>query len=201
LESQKQRKRGGDHDATVSQTPFSPNKKLLLTCHSCGPFKVAYILDQCLNRLDHPEENLQHESSGSDLPHISWADRADLSTGQTLNERQSSRTVVAQPKDDVTTSHVASSTADDPDAPNLAQQSLGAPQVLIVDDNGINRKVGHAYRPERTTYSHKAAPCGLYETSHLLVPRSRKWLGRSRSIQKQHTEVSNHPHGHVDANQ
>ncbi|KAH3948584.1 hypothetical protein HBH70_071620 [Parastagonospora nodorum] len=127
----------------------------------CGPYKAAYILNQCLDRLDHPEENLQHESSGSELTHVSWADSRELkSPGPKSDQAQSPDPPATRLKDYATTLHATSSTNDDHDTPNLAPEALDAPKVLIVDDNAINRNLLAAFM-KRRNYSYQEAENGL----------------------------------------
>lgn len=156
---------------------------------SCGPFKVAYILNQCLDRLDHPEENLQHESSGNELPHVSWADSGvQTSSGRKSNQGRSSPAPITRLKDHTTTADSASSIKHGNNS-NVAQQAFTTPEVLIVDDNTINRNVGLARGIKDMQYSHGSAPCSLHEATQLHIPRSRKRLGRIRSIQEHCNQV------------
>ena len=47
--SAEQRERSGNHDSAVSYS-VSNFPSYMLTSQSCGPFKLAYILNQCLDR-------------------------------------------------------------------------------------------------------------------------------------------------------
>jgi hypothetical protein len=110
-----------------------------LTLHSCGPYKLAYILNQCLDRFDSPEENIQQGS-----PSI-----AGIATGSPHGRRKALQSanfitsidVKADPAlvANVTTASDAPSTGTPVSLP--LRHVSSEPQVMIVDDNPINRSV------------------------------------------------------------
>ncbi|KAH7094565.1 sensor histidine kinase-like protein/response regulator [Paraphoma chrysanthemicola] len=130
----------------------------------CGPYKLAYILNQCLDRYDLPDENLQHQSSGSESPRT-----AGLSTKKapnlpdpTIGRTLESPTLVheahqAAPEEALPVSVAA------PEQAVVAmpvRPTLGASQVLIVDDNAINRSLLVAYM-KKYNYAYQEAENGL----------------------------------------
>ncbi|KAL5120178.1 hypothetical protein ACEQ8H_002004 [Pleosporales sp. CAS-2024a] len=110
----------------------------------CGSFKLAYILNLCLDRYDHPDENLEHHN-----PSKLVSSREKLSV-MTMTHAMSSATIGD-----------SSPTLESTNAPPLQRPPLvSAAQVLIVDDNSINRKILVAFM-KRHCYSFQEATNGL----------------------------------------
>jgi hypothetical protein len=104
----------------------------------CGPFKLAYILNQCLDRFELPEENIRHETSDSEsVPRSPSIGLQRSSLPPVLAGSQATESTVTQMMNDTTIS--------DAELPPTALDSAGTmsttAQVLIVDDNSINRSV------------------------------------------------------------
>ena len=113
-----------------------------LTFASCGPYKLAFVLNRCLDRYDHPEENLQHAMSPDPCPQL------------VNHENQPPRSLCSSPGS--TKETIGPLNGSSPEiavkvAPaSNAVQSLGISQhedgsvissTLIVDDNMLNRRV------------------------------------------------------------
>jgi CheY-like chemotaxis protein len=108
----------------------------------CGPYKLAYILNRCLDRYEHPAENLQPTDSSSpptqpfsqetqQQSHPSLPMNSTQSTTESLN--------LESPRP------AAPSTADSTTAqPSITSQNEEDPVIshtLIVDDNLLNRRL------------------------------------------------------------
>lgn len=113
------------------------------TVYSCGPYKLAHILNRCLDRFELPEENLSYLSSGSTRSEspsfgVSNNEKLSLPPGllNQLDDPQVSTTVAPH----IETSGTPSA-RDTIAIPNRPAPS--ATQILIVDDNAINRSVSH----------------------------------------------------------
>jgi hypothetical protein len=87
----------------------------------------------------------------------------------------SSEGTETQVKSDARIADPASSVAE-ASPPPLAQQSSTATQVLIVDDNPLNRNVCLAWQQYETVCLYSLAPCSIHEATPLLLPGGRKWV-------------------------
>jgi hypothetical protein len=121
----------------------------LITC-SCGPYKLAYILNQCLDRFELPEENLSHDSSSS-------VGTRSPKPGPFIDERPTLHPPAPcppvmehyeDPQASLITAPDIESTPLTPPAEELVKLPIRpastASQVLIVDDNAINRSVSRS---------------------------------------------------------
>lgn len=125
-----------------------------------GPHKLAFILDRCLDRFEHPAENIHHWPSAATsprsrpvelLPPYSSSSRLDsLSVANfsisTNNPRMPRSTTKASTKPSIAPSPPASttgfsfgSTADR--MPMISIDDTISSKILITDDNVINRRV------------------------------------------------------------
>ncbi|KAF1921711.1 hypothetical protein BDU57DRAFT_59188 [Ampelomyces quisqualis] len=126
----------------------------------CGPFKLAYILNQCLDRFGNPDENVEHHSSASESPRFSvLGDGSGPHFPQTSYHSPQSEAALARKMNETTTSDAVSSTTNSATATQDSQDSGGA-QVLIVDDNSINRSLLVAFM-KRHNYTYAEAENGL----------------------------------------
>jgi hypothetical protein len=108
----------------------------------CGPFKLAYILNQCLDRFELPEENIRHETSDSEsVPRSPSIGLERSSLPPVLAGSQATESTVIQMMNDTTISDAVRSAEIPPTAPDSAGTMSTTAQVLIVDDNSINRSV------------------------------------------------------------
>ncbi|KAF2127320.1 hypothetical protein P153DRAFT_368634 [Dothidotthia symphoricarpi CBS 119687] len=109
----------------------------------CGPYKLAYILKRCLDRFEHPGENLPHISSPATFPQL------DTFIGK---EALHYMTVLSPPPiikpSDAASSAAGSATLDHAISLPLPEKS-GESQILVVDDNAINRKLLGAFMKKR----------------------------------------------------
>ncbi|CAN9317544.1 unnamed protein product [Alternaria alternata] len=113
----------------------------------CGPYKLAYVLNRCLDRFDHPAENLQYTAPTSQLLQpLSQEIKQHTYPSSPTNSLQS--TLESLNSD--ASGPVASSTA----GSTTAQPSVTSPteeedpvisHTLIVDDNLLNRRLLIAY--------------------------------------------------------
>ncbi|KAJ4351029.1 hypothetical protein N0V95_004200 [Ascochyta clinopodiicola] len=85
-----------------------------------GPYKLAYVLNKCLDRFEHPDENVQ---PASNLTRVSTPNLPQ----PTLPEQQT--TISPRPVEMPPLLH----------QPHWAETDF--PQVLITDDNAINRRL------------------------------------------------------------
>ncbi|KAL1797282.1 hypothetical protein ACET3X_003888 [Alternaria dauci] len=109
----------------------------------CGPYKLAYVLNQCLDRYNHPDENVQSTGLSSPAP-------------QPLSQRTKQRTQSTSPSNSMQNS-LESLSLESPGpispsiaGPTTAQPSVTSPHeeddrdvshILIVDDNLLNRRL------------------------------------------------------------
>lgn len=109
----------------------------MLTYGRCGPFKLAYILNQCLDRYENPDENIEHQSSASESP------RFNLLSDDEHPVSPRTPYHVAQSDEALTQKTNKTTISDDrPSAESIHEDgNSGGAQVLIVDDNSINRSV------------------------------------------------------------
>jgi CheY-like chemotaxis protein len=113
----------------------------------CGPYKLAYVINRCLDRFDHPAENLQYTAPTSQLLQpLSQEIKQHTYPSSPTNSLQS--TLESLNSD--ASGPVASSTA----GSTTAQPSVTSPteeedpvisHTLIVDDNLLNRRLLIAY--------------------------------------------------------
>lgn len=108
-----------------------------LTLGRCGPFKLAYILNQCLDRYENPDENVEHQSSASESPRFNLlGDGEPPASPRTPYHAPQSEVILTRKMNETTISDGG------PSAENaLDNQNAAGAQVLIVDDNSINRTV------------------------------------------------------------
>jgi hypothetical protein len=93
-------------------------------------------LNQCLDRYENPDENIDHQSSASESPRFNFlGDGEPLASPQTPYQSPHSEAALTRKMDETTMSDGG------PSAQNT-QDPTGA-QVLIVDDNFINRSVSN----------------------------------------------------------
>ncbi|KAI4679895.1 hypothetical protein J4E81_010300 [Alternaria sp. BMP 2799] len=103
----------------------------------CGPYKLAWVLNRCLDRFEHPAENLQPAGVSSPLPQPRQQSHPYTPTKSMQNSMESLS--LASPE------AVAPSTA----GSTSVQHSVTSPQeedpvishTLIVDDNMLNRRL------------------------------------------------------------
>ncbi|KAH7084917.1 hypothetical protein BKA63DRAFT_5151 [Paraphoma chrysanthemicola] len=130
----------------------------------CGPYKLAYILNQCLDRYDLPDENLPHQSSGSESPRTEGLStkKAPNPPDATIGRSLETPTLISE-------AHQAAPVEALIGVVNAPEQAivampvrptLGASQVLIVDDNAINRSLLVAYM-KKYNYAYQEAENGL----------------------------------------
>ncbi|KAH7389316.1 hypothetical protein DE146DRAFT_620053 [Phaeosphaeria sp. MPI-PUGE-AT-0046c] len=126
----------------------------------CGPFKLAYILNHCLDRFALPEENLRHRTSGSEQSlHDPTKSSEPPGAQQNVPSSHSTESGMAQMmKDNTITEQAPSSAPNSP--PPEETQSAPVAQVLIVDDNSINRSLLVAFM-KRHNYAYQEAENGL----------------------------------------
>lgn len=110
----------------------------------CGPYKLAYILNKCLDRYARPEENLQHQTSGNQSPITGVPDdKRLLQRNLTLNLSSAAEDTI--PEHSLTKSSPIALVAPVP-LPNGVRRERSPHRsspshVLIVDDNAINRRL------------------------------------------------------------
>jgi hypothetical protein len=124
----------------------------LLIRKRCGPFKLAYILNHCLDRYDLPDENLSHHSSSGEssrYSHTSRNGRQGASQKLHLSQPSESLSIKDEIKT-VETSDTNASAGSIPASPNSNKSVSPTAQILIVDDNAINRSVSHGSHDEGT---------------------------------------------------
>ncbi|KAL7776876.1 hypothetical protein CFE70_007296 [Pyrenophora teres f. teres 0-1] len=108
----------------------------------CGPYKLAFVLNRCLDRFDHPEENLQRAMSPNSFPQLVNYDNppprslcsSPASTQGTNGPSESTSPgviVKVTPASSAAQSSAVSQHEDDPVVSS----------TLIVDDNMLNRRL------------------------------------------------------------
>lgn len=109
----------------------------------CGPQKLAFVLNRCLDRYDQPDDNVQSQRTPSPLSPIalhgiqeegitrSAPGFIDLGVGSTA----------AEPAEQPAKLPSLSPTPQPAMGPSLKEDSA-VPHILIVDDNALNRRVG-----------------------------------------------------------
>jgi hypothetical protein len=127
--------------------------ELSLTHPRCGPFKLAYILNQCLDRFELPEENLRHQSSGSELSLRNPANNIERSSlPPTISGSPATESTMIQMMNDTTISDALRPVQLPPTASISDEVMPSTVQVLIVDDNAINRSVSDEGSGEQRGY-------------------------------------------------
>jgi hypothetical protein len=126
----------------------------LLMRKRCGPFKLAYILNQCLDRYDLPDENLRHQSSsGESSRHSHTSRNGRKGVSQTLHLSQPSESSLTNGEiKPAETSDAIAPAASIPASPISNKPVSSTAQILIVDDNAINRSVSHGFNYEGKRY-------------------------------------------------
>ena len=127
---------------------------------SCGPYKLAYILNRCLDRLDNPDENIRPSTSGGSSPHPNLQPlRSTLQDFLPVRSRPITPLADSVPpekgEDNISTVEIVSSKENSPieaPVPKPVPQNPSRPHVLITDDNIINRKV-RIFAPSSPSYS------------------------------------------------
>ncbi|KAH8730233.1 hypothetical protein GQ44DRAFT_701047 [Phaeosphaeriaceae sp. PMI808] len=128
----------------------------------CGPQKLAYILNGCLKRFALPEENLKHDTSDGDSSHHSIYSKPQSPPPPPESIRDTELSF-AIPRQDPVAIDVASSAAANPSGQKISapiQPFSNITEVLIVDDNPINRKILEAFM-KRIQFSYQEAKNGL----------------------------------------
>lgn len=135
---------------------------LILT--SLGPYKLAFVLNKCLDRFEHPDENVQPNSnlthiSTPNLPQSKLPERSKVISPSLVdmppllhqpNWAETDLPQSSQPSPD--SSNISTPTVESltfgsrelPIRPRLTIPSKSyssSPNILITDDNAINRKV------------------------------------------------------------
>ncbi|KAI4681792.1 uncharacterized protein J4E84_007388 [Alternaria hordeiaustralica] len=111
----------------------------------CGPYKLAWVLNRCLDRYEHPAENLQPTGVSSPPPQPMWQSPPQQSRPSTPMKSMQS---AMESLDSDSPRPVAPSTA----GSTVAQASVTSPtspqeddpvisHTLIVDDNPLNRRL------------------------------------------------------------
>lgn len=135
---------------------FTSWEDITADLHSCGPYKLAFVLNRCLDRFALPEENLKRPDSATvspqPLPRRPKLLSQPFSLPNLLNDNDIPVTelapvVIPAPLSvQVAQPTSASSTLGLLAAPSeAARPSIS--NVLVVDDNSINRKVSNVLCP------------------------------------------------------
>ncbi|KAH7401588.1 hypothetical protein BKA66DRAFT_405445 [Pyrenochaeta sp. MPI-SDFR-AT-0127] len=118
----------------------------------CGPYKLAFILNRCLDRFDLPEENLRRPDSNSQSPQaLPWRPKPLPQTFLSLNSVRATEPSALDPKTSSTTattpaaSMVTATTNTDPAVAPHEAMSSGSTRILVADDNSINRRLLAAF--------------------------------------------------------
>ncbi|KAF2833606.1 hypothetical protein CC86DRAFT_311533 [Ophiobolus disseminans] len=122
----------------------------------CGPYKLAYILNQCLDRFDQPDENVLHYSLDSNYFPLDTPTIERPGFFSTMGNIEGSKVYNAD-----TEPTMAHRVFPKEIATNVpTRPALQVPQVLIVDDNPINRSLLVAFLKKRK-YAYQEAKNGL----------------------------------------
>jgi hypothetical protein len=114
----------------------------LLMCQRCGPLKLAYILNHCLDRYDLPDENLRHHSSSDESARCRHSSRSGRQApSPRLDRSRNSESSISDTVNPVATSDASAPASSNPTPPIMDKSASQVAQVLIVDDNSINRSV------------------------------------------------------------
>lgn len=128
----------------------------VLMIYRCGPFKLAYILNHCLDRFAAPGENLRHQTSGSEVSlHMMSkpSERPTTSPRNIATEAQTTESDVTQMMHDTTISEHAPFPATTSPALEPNDAPSAASQVLIVDDNSINRSASPHHLKQSSSFA------------------------------------------------
>ncbi|KNG47927.1 sensor histidine kinase response regulator [Stemphylium lycopersici] len=108
----------------------------------CGPYKLAFVLNQCLDRYDHPDENLQPRRVFRSLPQsaLHAAQHPSNPTSPIGSMQGIKESLIMRSRERAAKSAVTSHA---PQSVSTTQEKGDpvVPHTLIVDDNNLNRRL------------------------------------------------------------
>ena len=108
----------------------------------CGPYKLAFVLNRCLDRYDHPSENLQRAASPNPFPQLANQDiQSPHSLYSSLGSPQETTGLSDGNAPKLTVEFEPASSAARNSATSQSDDGSVASSTLIVDDNMLNRRV------------------------------------------------------------
>ncbi|EMD96619.1 hypothetical protein COCC4DRAFT_205550 [Bipolaris maydis ATCC 48331] len=119
----------------------------------CGPHKLAFVLNRCLDRYDQPDDNVQPSRAVSPLPQTATHGVEELRISVPPPSP-------AQPNDRSSQARSAKNATKSPTATPTAEEELTASHILIVDDNMLNRRLLVAFM-NKNDLQHQEASDGL----------------------------------------
>ena len=127
----------------------------------CGPHKLAFVLNRCLDRYDQPRDNVQLSRAVSQLPQTATHGVQELGISiRPLSPAQlNDRSLQARPGSNAAKSPTTTPTAQPVHIPHQ-EEDLAASYVLIVDDNMLNRRLLVAFM-NKISLQHQEASDGL----------------------------------------
>ncbi|KAF7672323.1 sensor histidine kinase response regulator [Alternaria burnsii] len=113
----------------------------------CGPYKLAYVLNRCLDRFDHPAENWQYTAPTSQsLQPLSQETKQHTYPSSPTNSLQSTLESLNSDASGPVASSTAGSTTAQPSVTSpTEEEDPVVSHTLIVDDNLLNRRLLIAY--------------------------------------------------------
>lgn len=108
----------------------------------CGPHKLAFVLNRCLDRYDQPGDNVQPSRAVSPLPQTATygAKELGISIPPPSPAQLNDKPLQARPAENAAKSPATTPTPQPVHVPHQ-EEDLAASHILIVDDNMLNRRV------------------------------------------------------------
>jgi CheY-like chemotaxis protein len=108
----------------------------------CGPYKLAYVLNRCLDRYDHPAENLESTGPASPPPQpMSQEIQQQTRASSPMNSMHESIKSLHFGSPRPIGSSTAGSTTAQPSITSSLEEDSDISHTLIVDDNLLNRRL------------------------------------------------------------
>ncbi|KAG9190516.1 hypothetical protein G6011_08604 [Alternaria panax] len=108
----------------------------------CGPYKLAHVLNRCLDRYDHPAENLKETASTSrPLQSVSQGIQDQKRHSSPMNSMHGTIESLHFDSSRPMTSSTSGSTTAQPSVTSPHEEDPIISHTLIVDDNPLNRRL------------------------------------------------------------
>jgi signal transduction histidine kinase/CheY-like chemotaxis protein len=124
----------------------------------CGPYKLAFVLNRCLDRYDHPAENLESTGPASPPPQsMSQRIQQHMRPSSPINSAHSTIESLHLGSNGPVASSTAGSTTAQPSVVSPQEEDPIISQTLIVDDNLLNRRLLVAFMKKNGLQFEEAA--------------------------------------------
>ncbi|EUC31900.1 hypothetical protein COCCADRAFT_100102 [Bipolaris zeicola 26-R-13] len=127
----------------------------------CGPHKLAFVLNRCLDRYDQPGDNVQPSRAVSPLPQTATygAKELGISIPPPSPAQLNDKPLQARPAENAAKFPATTPTPQPVHVPHQ-EEDLAASHILIVDDNMLNRRLLVAFM-NKNGLQHQEASDGL----------------------------------------